>query len=61
MSCTQTETGQTALNVPLIGGVVAGVIVVVVVVVIIVVFVFMKRSRFNLFHSTVADRSVLTE
>ena len=61
VSCTLTGTGQSALNVPLLGGAAAGVSVVVVVVVIIVVFAFMKRSRFNVFHSTVPDRSVLNE
>ena len=63
VSCTQTGTGHSAPNGPLIGGVAAGVsvVVVVVVVVIIVVFALMKRSRFNMFHITVADRSVLIE
>ena len=61
VSCTQTGTGHSAPNGPLIGGVAAGVSVVVVVVVIIVVFALMKRSRFNMFHITVADRSVLIE
>ena len=60
VACTQTGTGQSAVNIPLIVGVAAGVSVVVVVIVVIIV-VFMKRSRFNVFHSTVADRSVLIE